>query len=185
MKKMLMVCALLTIGSWQGITASPAHHGAEQTAREFYAWALTHRGISLPSPEELQALQPMLAPGLVSLFEQTRALEARCIELTPAGDKPPVFEGSMLVGNYEGASEVVVGTPEVQGNRATIASRLFEVDERLPVAHPHRVYTWVDKLELVEEGGQWRIADIVFTESSSLVRILMDYRVENPECAVP
>lgn len=183
-EKILMLCTLLAAGSWEMTTiASPEPHAAEQTARKFYAWALAHNGISLPSPEELKALQPMLTPQLLQLFEQSHAVEAYCIKLTPEGDKPPVFEGSLLVGNYEGAREVVVGAPEVQGSRAEISSRLFEVDERFPVAHPYRVYTWVDKLELINEGGQWRIADIVFTEEESLVAILTGYIAENQSCS--
>lgn len=172
-EKILMLCTLLAADSWEMTTiASPEPHAAEQTARKFYVWVLAHNGISLPSPGELKALQPMLTPQLLQLFEQSHAVEAHCIKLTPEGDKPPIFEGSLLV-----------GASEVQGGRAEISSRLFEVDERFPVAHPYRVYTWVDKLELINEGGQWRIPDIVFTEEESLVAIPTGYIAENQSCS--
>lgn len=177
-----ILCALL-VSTFS--SAQTPQQAAQKTAQDFYAWALNHQNSALPSITEMKTLSPLLSHHLITLIEQARVVEAQCIKQTPRDEKPPLFEGALLVGNYEGVDEVIVGNVKLTGSSAKVTSRFFMVDSRYPKAHSYRVYSWVDGLKLVKVDGDWVVADILRRENASLVLELKNYLKDNKYCSNP
>ncbi len=181
MDKIISLLTLILISG--SLHAQTPSESARKTAQEFYVWVLTHPTVSLPSTTQMQALSPLLSKNLASLIERARVLEAQCIKHTPADEKPPVFEGSLLVGNDEGASEILMGETKIRHSDALIQSQLFSIDRRFPKAHPNRVYSWSDTLKLTNTQGRWVLSDILRQNKFSLITELKNYLKEHRHCA--
>jgi hypothetical protein len=147
----------------------------ERTREAFYAWVLEHQSSALPSAEQRSSLSSLLSPQLIKLLEEASATEERCIKVTPAGDKPDVFEGDLFAGVYEGATEVSYGKVHTKGNRATAEVELVFIDTTFPKAHKFRALVWKSRLEMNRQGERWLIRDIRFGRKDSLVSQLREY----------
>ena len=134
---------------------------ADGVVRGFYAFVLTSKPSGLPSPAEQELIKKYLSPAFAELLARAWTVESACARNTPPDIKPPLFEGSQLVGNYEGATEVVVGPVNTRSGRATVESRLFDIDVRLPKGDAHRTFTWTDRLKLSMASGRWAIEDVL------------------------
>lgn len=134
---------------------------ADGVVRGFYAFVLTQKPSGLLSPAEQEMIKKYLSPTLADLMARAWHIEQTCVRRTPPDVKPPLFEGSQLVGNYEGATEVVVGAVKTRSGRATVESRLFDIDPKQPKGHEHRVFAWTDRLKLSMESGRWAIDDVL------------------------
>lgn len=160
---------------------------ADGVVRGFYAFALTQNPTGLLDPAEQELVKKYLAPDLADLLSRAWQVERGCARYTPPDIKPPLFEGSQLVGNYEGATEVVVGDVRVRGGRATVESRLFKVEPDYPKAHEYRARTWTDRLKLSLGSGSWAIDDVLrgsqTGDYSSLARELRDFVKRHAACA--
>ncbi len=154
---LLLLAAPLVRGDAQ-TTAAPAD--AEAVARGFYAWVLSHPSAGIPGAEELEQLRPMLSAALITRLQAADAAQHKCTRSTAADEKPLMLEGDLFVGSYEGASEVALGTVNVMGEQAEASATLVYLDKRFALAHPHRAVVWQDRLQLIREGGSWRVADV-------------------------
>lgn len=154
----------------------------QKTTQEFYSWVLTAKSSPIPSEKEVKQSLPMLSKSLVTLFNQARTLEAACFKNTPKDEKPAYFEGALLMGNYEGGDEVIIGKPSITGTKASVKSRLFMVDTRFAKATPYRAFSWVDQLKLMKNGSHWEITDMVREDGMSLTKILNQFLKENQSC---
>lgn len=149
----------------------------ENLAHDFYAWLLSvpGTGSGLPAAKEREHLAELLSPTLLQLLDSATVMEKRCIQNNTPGDKPYIIEGNILVGNYEGATEIVVGKARNEGKTAIVKSRLFSVDSRFPKSHPYRVHTWTDELVMNQYRDRWVIANIQFETGNSLSKTLDEY----------
>jgi hypothetical protein len=161
---------------------------ADSVVRGFYATVLTRRIGGLPNPAQQETIRKYLTPEFAELLMQAQRVEDACAARTPTDIKPPLFEGSQFVGNYEGATEVVVGPVKTRAGRATVESRLFYLEPDWPKGDERRVLTWTDRLSLNMANGQWAIADVLrggVHERSydSFVRRLQKFIREVTPCA--
>lgn len=178
----------LLVVPWLVLAAAPLARAqaadAEATARMFYAWALAHPSISLPSTRQRAQLAKMLSPELMHLFEEASATEARCVRAAPKGEKPLILEGNLFVGNYEGASEVAYRKPQGTGDAVAIDADLVYIDARFPKAHQHRTIAWKDRLELKRTGARWLVQDVRFQDERSLAGTLKNYIADGAKTCV-
>jgi hypothetical protein len=161
---------------------------ADGVVRGFYAFVLTQKPSGLLNPAEQEIVKKYLSPTLADLLARAWTIETGCAAKTPRDLKPPLFEGSQLVGSYEGATEVVVGPIKTRSGRATVESRLFDINPDYPKGHEYRAYTWTDELKLSMESGRWAIDDVLRGSvhddgSTSLARSLRKFIRETTACA--
>ncbi len=149
----------------------------DDVAHEFYAWVFSEPGIGsgLPTQNEMKHLGKFFSSALLKLLNSAIAMEKQCVENNTPGDKPHIVEGNIIVGNYEGATEIIVGQARRAGANAIVASRLFSIDTRFQKSHKHRAHTWIDTLVMSPDGGRWVISDIKFKSGQSLARHLKEY----------
>ena len=149
----------------------------DEVAHEFYSRILSQPGVGsgLPSAGEKELLTEFFSPALLKLLEAAITMEKRCIETTAPGDKPYIVEGNILVGNYEGATEVIVGESRNEKKYVIVESRLFSVDSQFPKSHKYRVITWTDQLVINRDRNRWVISDIKFKSGTSLTGSLNEY----------
>ena len=183
MKKIISLLSFILISG--SLSAQTPAESGQETAREFYGWVLNNPTVSLPSATQTHSLFALLSKNLLDLMEQARALETQCIKHTATDEKPPIFEGALLVDNYEGASEMLMGETKIKRAEASIQSQLFSIAPRFPKAHPDRVYSWTDTLKLTNTQGHWVISDILRKNKSSLITELNDYLKEYSHCTDP
>lgn len=161
---------------------------ADDVVRGFYAFVLTHKPSGLLDPAKQEIVKKYLSAALADLLARAWTVETACAANTPRDLKPPLFEGSQLVGSYEGATEVVVGPIRTRSGRATVESRLFDINPDYPKGHEYRAYTWTDELKLSMEGGRWTIDDVMRgsvhdDDRSSLARSLRRFIRDTTACA--
>lgn len=155
---------LATVVASAILTAAPAVAAAttpELTVQRFYRWLLARSGVALPTVQERAELARFLTAEFIELLAQTSAAEARFIAATPAGDKPPLFEGSLFVGNYEGASEVAYGAVHRAGRTATVDVDLMYIEPRWPKGHKWRAVAWRDRIKLYADREKWAVGDVI------------------------
>lgn len=158
----------------------------EDTLRRFYGWVLANPGISLPSPTERQQLEGMASPRLMGLLAAASAMEARCVASAREGDKPNTFEGAVLVGNYEGATEVAYRPARRVGGGVRFTVAMVYVDSRYPKAHVHRTAAWSDDVQVRKYGERWLIDEIVLRQQKTLSSVLKEYVSQGThECRAP
>ena len=109
----------------------------DDIAHEFYAWVFSEPGIGsgLPTQNEMKHLGKFFSSALLKLLNSAIAMEKQCVENNTPGDKPHIVEGNIIVGNYEGATEIIVGQARRAGANAIVASRLFSIDTRFQKSH--------------------------------------------------
>jgi len=160
--------------------ASASGLSPREIAKAFYAWVIKHDGGGLPSDSALKAAEPIISSELRLLLRKAQMVERRCVAKAPPDMKPPIFEGSLFVDNYEGATRVISMDLHSAEAGILVASQLEFKDPRWQV----EAITWKDQLMLVQEKGKWVVADTNGTaKSKSLVVTLKDYlRAFSPKC---
>lgn len=156
-------------------------------AHDYYAWALAHPSAALPDAKARNALANQLTPELIQLLASADEAERDYAAHTPKDEKPPMFEGDLLVDNYEGASEVALQDPViVDVSTVRVEARLAYIDTRFPKAHKNRVVMWTDHVTLHLEGSHWLIADVEFGNSKkTLSGVLKEFVHEHFVWTVP
>jgi hypothetical protein len=167
--KLLFVLLLM-----QATLASASVSTPKEVANAFYAWVIQYDHGGLPSESALKAGEDLLSTELTRLLRATKATEDRCVALTPADMKPPIFEGSLLVGNYESATKVISMRVRPSAGGVSVLSRLEyryqKQDSTWDAVH------WRDRLLLVRENGNWVVSDSQWQmKNRSLVVTLKDY----------
>jgi hypothetical protein len=177
MRRLLTFAALLICSHAQGNSDRP-----EDAAQAFYRWVLTHPSVSLPSTTQRKELQPLLMPQLLALLAVAAQGEQRCAAVTPPDLKPPIYEGSLFVGSYEGATEAAYGESGHDGRDVYIDVDLMYIEPHWPKGHQARAYAWRDRVKLQIHGRGWRVADVVM-QGRSLATELQQYVDEViPDC---
>jgi hypothetical protein len=151
-----------------------------QVAAEFYKWAIRHDGGGLPKEPQLKSLKKFLSIDLVYLLRASSAAEERCIALTPIGQKPLVFEGSLFVGFYEGLTKVISLREKKIGEKTIISTRLgYDNPKVLTDTH-----NWLDTVTMIQENDKWVISDFNSVGSkATLVGTLKKY-ISKDECGI-
>jgi hypothetical protein len=124
------------------------------------AWALNHPGSGLAADRRL--LDPLLAPSLALAFAQAKAAEANYVKAAAADEKPELLEGDLILGGVEGATEIALGEPRIDGKRAQVEVTAIYIDERFPKASRNRVVVWTNVVELVLADNVWRVFDVLY-----------------------
>jgi len=159
------------------------------TVEPFYSWVLAHRFVSLPSEKERSELADFLMPELIQLMKDAGEMENRCVKAATEGDKPMIFEGALLVGNYEGATEVAYEEPKVDKQikgMVILPVTLTYINEYSPKASRFRAISWNEELELQRKEEKWLINNIKFPHGTSLRSTLQNYiNTARRECIVP
>lgn len=152
--------------------ASAADASAGHAANAFYSWVIKHGRSGLPSNAALKAGEPFISDELVHLLRNAKIVERRCVATTPPDMKPPIFEGSLFVDNYEGTTRIISIDWQETGAGILVSSRLEYKDPRWNVD----AVSWPDQLILVREKGKWVVGDIKGPErSKSLTATLKEY----------
>jgi len=94
------------------------------------------------------------------LIERAQQASADAASWAGPDEKPRMLEGDLFVDSVEGAHEVALATPVIDGDRATVVATLVYIDTRFAKASRERVVAWSDTLELQRVGPTWRIADV-------------------------
>ena len=158
----------------------------EDTLRRFYGWVLANPEVSLPSPSERTQLEGIASPRLMGLLAAASAMEARCVASAREGDKPNTFEGAVLVGNHEGATEVAYRPARRVGGGVRFTVAMVHVDSRYPKAHAHRTVAWSDDVHLRKVGERWLIDEVVLQQRKTLSSVLNEYLSQGArECRAP
>lgn len=118
-------------------------------AAEFYALVVREDVSGLPDGQEMRVLGSYLSLSLRSLFRRAQKSEAEAIRRTPAGDKPPIFEGCLFSCLYEGPQKFRIGRQRASGRFVHV-----KVEQS---AGPDE---WADTLVLVMERGRWLVWDV-------------------------
>jgi hypothetical protein len=177
MRRSLTFAALLICSNVYANSTRP-----QDAAEAFYRWVLAHPSVSLPSAAQRKELEPLLMPRFLALLAAAANGEQRCSAFTPPDLKPPIYEGSLFVGHYEGATEAAYGEPGHDGRDVYIDVDLMSIEPRWPKGHQSRAYAWRDRVKLQVHGRQWRVADVGM-EGRSLTAELQKYvDVVIPDC---
>ncbi|MDR0565332.1 MAG: hypothetical protein LBG78_10425 [Azoarcus sp.] len=183
----LLICIVPQFSMAEEITATDSIF---KTAQPFYSWVLAHPRIAMPSKKERAELTKFMTPELIRLMKDAQSAEKCYAKITPKGNKPMMFEGALLVGNYEGATEVAYGEPKFERlseGIVTLPVTLVYIERQYPKAHRFRAVTWNDVLELRLQGNKkWLIYDIHFSSDESLRTLLKGFiGADSQRYAVP
>lgn len=172
----MRIAAIILVSMLLSCSVVAEKAAPDNIAHDFYAWVLTSEiNTGLPASAEFKQLSNYFTPSLLKLIGDAKSMEVQCIKNTPDGEKPYMIEGSILVGNYEGVTEVIVGKSHKKNKELIFESRLFIIDGRYPKSHDNRVHTWTDQLIFIQEGGKWGIGNIMFESKNSLAVLLGEY----------
>jgi hypothetical protein len=168
MKKIVAASTLICLVSGFPMLVAAKQPTPVTVARQFYRWNIKYNNddLGLPSEKQLEPISGLLDPTLSRALRQTKAVESCVIKSTPAGNKPDLFEGHLLVNNYDGVDRINSLKVSARNNTATIAASLS--------LHSS---AWVDRLKLHKKSGQWLIVDIEFESKigKKLTNILSSY----------
>lgn len=179
----LMRYLLLALLAIVHLSVSAASDTPEAAAEAFYRWVLSQKYGGLPSPQQRNQLTRFLTEDFVRYLAATSKAERQCVAVTPPDMKPPIWEGNIFVGNYEGAVEAWYGEPHAEGREVIIGVDLLDVDDRLPKGHKNRAIAWHDSVKLRKEKQGWLVADLIRKDSGSLTAELRKYvNKEGREC---
>jgi len=143
---------LSTASSVNAATSSP-----KDFANDFYQWTIKYDAGGLPSEENLKSAHGLFSKELEDLLRASLIAEKRCVKNAPPDIKPPLFEGSIFVRNYEGLSKVIALEERHSGKDVTIVAKLAYVNPKSRFSQP---YQWTDNLILSLENGRWVVKDI-------------------------
>ena len=147
-----IVMILSTASSVHAAVSSP-----KDVANDFYQWTIKYGAGGLPSEEKLKSGHGLFSKELEDLLHASLIAEKRCVKNAPPDIKPPLFEGSIFVSNYEGLSKVVALEARHSGKDVVIAAKLAYIN---PGSQCSRPYRWTDNLILSLENGNWVVKDI-------------------------
>jgi hypothetical protein len=148
------------------------------TVEPFYSWVLTNRFVFLPSDKERSELVGFMMSDLIQLMKEAKEMENLCSKTAQKGEKSMRFEGVLLVGLYEGATEIVYEELKTDGlseGVVTLPTILAHINDHLPKGNRHRAYAWNEELELRQTEGRWLINNISFPQGRSLRSALQDF----------
>lgn len=154
----------------------------EAGARAYYARMLSKSPQGLPTAAEFKTLGQLLTPALIKRLQAASKKQAQCEREAGKDEEGDIIEGNLFVGNYEGAQEVALDEPKVDGAHASVEARLFYVDARFPKAHKFRVVSWSDRLDLVQADGRWQVDDVHARDQPSLADFLDHYAAPARRC---
>jgi hypothetical protein len=171
---------LLALLAGVHLSAFAASETPEAAAEAFNRWVLSHPNGGLPSSEQRKQLTRLLTADSVRLLASASEAQRRCVAVTPPDMKGPIWEGSLFVSTFEGASEVWYGDLRAEGRDVVVDVNLLGVDASLPKGHKTRTYTWRDSVKLRKEKRGWVVADVMRGES--LTAMLREYVKEGTAC---
>jgi hypothetical protein len=162
---------VMLIGTGVQSSASPA-----QVVRAFYRTHEALSGSGLPDSSARTSIAPFISPRLEKLLQQAKAKEARCIESTQAGLKPPIWESAIFAGTTEGATGVSRIVVKTQSSKSALVSASLEhIDSRFAVGHKYHTSAWLIDLRLSNTSGRWLITDLSYSDGVSLSKQLVEF----------
>lgn len=170
------------------LSAFGASDTPEVAAEAFYRWVLTNKVVGLPSPVQRQQLRHLLTPDFLHVLDEAEKAQDRCIASVPEDMKPNIWEGSLFVTNYEGASEVWYVGKNVERQDTIIQVTLLDIDPSRKKGDRYRAITWSDSVRLRKLKRGWLVGDVMrgdspnFSERESVIGMLRKYiKVDCPQ----
>lgn len=137
--------------------SNPDERRQTKVIRQFYELVIHRPERGLPSREFLKQLAPYVSDQLEDELKQAIAAEERHQKLVE-GKEPPLVEGALFFSLFEGADRVKKFVPEGMQNQ-----NAFQVSfEYGDTNKPKELTKWKDRVEMIQEHGQWVINDIEY-----------------------
>lgn len=175
-----MKCLIVLLATVH-LSAFGASDTPEAAAEAFYRWVLTNKVVGLPSPTQRQQLRHLLTPDFLRVLDEAEKAQDRCIAITQEDMKPNIWEGSLFVTNYEGASEVWYRGKNVERQHTIIQVTLLDIDPSRKKGDRYRAITWSDSVRLRKLRQGWLVGDVMrgdspnSSERESVVGMLRKY----------
>jgi len=158
---LLAATGLLSMHEAASLTPLPSEtEQVRNAAAGMYRWALAHPGAGLSTKDQRRDLEMFLTSELIAQLDRAESAAAAYAAQAAADEKPRMLEGDLWVDAVEGAHEVALAEPTVDGDRARIEVTAIHIDERYSKAHRHRVIVWTDTVELQRVGFRWFVSDV-------------------------
>ncbi|MCC6538125.1 MAG: hypothetical protein IT162_11270 [Bryobacterales bacterium] len=148
-----VLLAVAALGGWWA--AAPAAR-PDAGLSEFYRRYQQMKLSGLPDARSLQKLAPWLSAGLQQSIANARREQARCMKQFK-DEKPPWIEGDLFSSNVEGFTAFRVSGGEAPAARLTVHFEYVENGQKFALR---------DDVEMVREGGVWKVNDIFFRQSA-------------------
>lgn len=156
-----VAAALLPIRDAASLTPLPSvPEQVRNAVAGMYRWALAHPGGGIATKAERRDLEMFLAPELIAQLDRAESAAGTYAAKTAPDEKPRMLEGDLWVDAVEGAHEVALAEPTIDGDRARIEVTVIHIDERYSKAHRNRVIVWTDTVELQRVGFRWFVSDV-------------------------
>lgn len=158
MKRVLMalIACVLCVLAGCDVRMRMQERAQIQSLERFYQLVMAKDVDGLPSKEWMGELTPLISTQLRDAVLKAQNAEAKR-KLETQGTVPPLFEGPVFLGTWEGAQRIVKIAPEsVDGQ----VSYLVTLQVRGTQGNEPTDY-WTDRAILVEENGRWVVQDLV------------------------
>lgn len=158
---LLAAAGLLSMHEAASLTPLPSEpEQVRNAAAGMYRWALAHPGGGLATKAERRDLEMFLTPELIAQLDRAEAAAVVYAAQAAADEKPRMLDGDLWVDAVEGAHEVALAEPTIDGDRARIEVTVIHIDERYSTAHRNRTIVWTDVVELQRVGFRWFVSDV-------------------------
>lgn len=133
-----------------------------ESLERFYQLVMATDVDGLPSKEVMEQLKPLISSRLRDALLKAQDAEDRH-KLETQGTVPPLFEGPVFLGAWEGAQRIIKMTPEsVNGQVSYLVTFLVRhAQGKEPTDF------WTDRVILVEEKGHWVVQDLVLQANAA------------------
>ena len=159
MKYVLSAIAALLVVCVTVFCRSEASLANDQTklVSNFYQHVLSLDVRGVPSRDTIETLSPFMSSKLRNALLQALADEEAHTRETK-GDEPPLFEGAIFLGVWEGAKQVLDVQHE---NKSQLSSYLVTFQMEAPYDQDPK-HNWTDRVILVQENEKWVVDDVWF-----------------------
>jgi hypothetical protein len=152
MKTLLLSTLVLCAGLLASEAKDAKAPQPSDTAERFYAAYIRLKVTGLPDEKQAKVLDPLFAPEVKKLLDAARAEQQKFIRENK-DEKPPWIEGSFFSSLFEGMHGYKLGTPVLNGDKASIPVTLSYKEGG-------RTTQWIDVMILEKTPDGWLISDI-------------------------
>lgn len=145
MRRSLIGLGILSIARLASAQATP-----EQVAGSFWDWHALRQPSGALTADELTEVRGLLTMEFACLLEVAGQFRLHFSKIAP-DEKPPFEEGDFFTSSaYERPAKFKIESVQGHSTMATALTRFYSEDDS----------SWLDRLELRLENGQWKVADV-------------------------
>lgn len=152
--------------------AALAHPAVAMDKIEVRDFARDFLGRYMQSAHQLQdrsALASSISGGLDHAFTKAIAAESDSAKITPAGDKPCLWEGDVYFSHYEGITEYRLSDVHRVGTQWHVPVGLTYHEASGPD------HEWTDILVITESAEGLRVDDVIYPHGGRLKQALLNH----------